>query len=189
MQAGEQWPGDRAAVSGDEPERDVRIGEIRALGDEDDVGERDEAASQSDRGSVHRGDDRDAARGHPGNNVFSVRECLLAERRVSRQLVEVVEVAARGERAAVAGEYDGACVGVGVDLREQARERVVQFVVRRVQLVRSVEPHDADRSVLFDLDHGGNVVAAHDAGSPRMRRATRFFWICVVPPMTLWARL
>ena len=30
---------------------------------------------------------------------------------------------------------------------------------------------------------------AHEAGSPRMRRATRFRWIWEVPPMTLWARL
>src|SRR5205807_10376055 len=58
-----------------------------------------------------------------------------------------------------------------------------------VELLRPVQPHDPDRAVGLDLQHGRNAGRAHGAGSPRMRWATRLRWICEVPPMTLCARL
>ena len=79
-------------------------------------------------------------------------------------------------------------VQVGVDLREQLGQALVQLVVRGVQLLGPVQADDADRPVGLDLDLRRQVVGGH-AGSPRMRRATRFRWICDVPPMTLCARL
>ena len=64
----------------------------------------------------------------------------LAQVVVLRELVEVGEVAAGGERPTVAGEHDRAHVGVGVDLREQLGQALVQHVVRGVQLLGPVEP-------------------------------------------------
>ena len=45
----------------------------------------------------------------------------------------------------------GARVVVGVELREQVGERVVQLVVGGVELVGSVEADDPDRTVVLDL--------------------------------------
>lgn len=58
-----------------------------------------------------------------------------------------------------------------------------------VELIRTVQPDDSDRPVRVDLELRGEIVAAHDAGRPSRRLATRLRWICEVPPMTLWARL
>ena len=81
-------------------------------------------------------------------------------------------------------------VGVGVELREQVGQARVELVVGGVELLGPVEADDADRAVGLDLDHVGEVVGVvMMSGSPRMRVATRFRWICEVPPMTLWARL
>ena len=37
--------------------------------------------------------------------------------------------------------------------------------------------------------HLGDAGALQAVGRPRIRVAMMFFWICAVPPMTLWARL
>ena len=76
----------------------------------------------------------------------------LAQVLVAGQLVEVGEVAAGRERPAVAGEHDGPGVEVGVDLREQLGQAVVQLVVGGVELLGPVEADDADRAVDLDLD-------------------------------------
>jgi hypothetical protein len=74
----------------------------------------------------------------------------------------------------------------------------MQRFVHGVQLLRPAEPHDAQRAVGLDANlvrkvvvHGAcSVYAARQAvGKPRIRWAMMFFWICEVPPMTLWARL
>ena len=118
----------------------------------------------------------------------------------SAEVPQVAEVAAGGERPAVAGDDHGARFGVVVDLREQVGEALVQVVVDRVQVVGPVEADDADRAVGLDRDLVGNVVhggvlspgrrrRGQEVGSPRMRVAMMFFWIWDVPPITLWARL
>ena len=56
LQAGEQRPGDRAAVGGDQADGHVRVGQVRALGHEHDVGQGDEAAAEADGRAVDRGD-------------------------------------------------------------------------------------------------------------------------------------
>ena len=105
------------------------------------------------------------------------------------QLVEVGEVPAGREGPPVAGEHHGPGLGVGVDLREELGQPAVQLVVGGVQVLGPVQADDAHRPVGLDLQLGGHVGSGHEAGSPRMRPATRLRWICDVPPMTLWARL
>ena len=149
------------------PDRDVRVGEVRALGHEHDVGQRDEAAAEPDGGAVHRGDDRHAGtrpcRSRSGGRATSVSRRSVG---VLGELVEVGEVAAGRERAAVAGEDDGARVGVGVELREQLGEAVVQLVVGGVELLGPVEADDADGAVGLDLDLGGQVVVVMMRAAP-----------------------
>ena len=109
---------------------------------------------------------------------------------VLAQLVEVGEVAAGREGPPVAGQHDGPGLVVGVDLGEQLGQALVQLVVGGVEMRRagSGGPSGSGPSISTSSS-GGQVVGAHDAGSPRMRRATRLRWICDVPPMTLCARL
>ena len=105
------------------------------------------------------------------HDALAVGERLLAQLGVARQLVEVLKIAARRERAAVPGQHDRARFFVGIDLREQRSQRVMQFVVRRVEIVGPVQPHDADRPVGFDVDHLRQVVV--HAGKSKSRRAMR----------------
>jgi hypothetical protein len=188
LQAGEQRPRDRATVGGHQADQHVGVGQVRALGHVDDVGQGHQAAPQPHRGPVDRGHDRHPARHHAGHDLAAVGEALAPQVGVARQLVDVVEVAARGEGPPVAGDDRHPSVAVGVELGEQGGKAGVQLVVGGVELVGPVEADDPDRPVLLDHQGVGDVVAAH-AGSPRMRVATRLRWIWEVPPMTLWARL
>ena len=172
----------------------VRVGEVRRLGHVDDVGERDHAAAEADRGTVDRGDDRDAAPDHVEHELAALGDHVVPQRAVLRHAVEQVEVAAGRERAALAGDDGDARVGVGAQLREQLREPEVQLVVDRVELLGTRRGARCGRAVGLDADDVGQVVvhrgSFHDwSGRPRMRVAMMFFWICDVPPMTLCARL
>ena len=189
LEAGQEGPRDRAAIGGDQSDHHVGIGQVRALGHEDDVRQRHQTAAQSDRGPVDRRHDGHPARHHAGHDLAPVDQGLPPERLVPTQLVEVTEIASRRERPPVAGEDDGPGPGVRVDLGEQLRQSPMEPPVGGVELLGPVHADDPDRSVLLDLELVGQPVGAHEAGSPRIRAATRFRWIWDVPPMTLCARL
>ena len=99
-----QRPGERTAVGGDEPDRHVRVRQVRRLGHVHDVGERDHAAAEADRRTVDRGDDGDAAPDHVEHELAAFGDHVAAQRAVLRHPVEQIEVAAGGERAAFAGD-------------------------------------------------------------------------------------
>ena len=74
----------------------------------------------------------------------------------------------------------------------------MQLVVHGVELLGAGEPHDAHGAVGLDANrlgkrvvHGSPLGARRTqvVGRPRIRVAMMFFWICEVPPITLWARL
>ena len=140
------------------PIKHVRVGQMGALGHVDDVGEGDQAAAEPDRRAVDRGDDRDPAPDHAGHDLAAVDQGLAPERRVAGQLVEVGEVATGRECPPVAGQHHGAGLGVGVDLREQLGQALVQPVVGGVELFGPVQPDDPDRPVVLDLELLGEVV-------------------------------
>ena len=102
QQARVQRPRERAAVGGDEADRHVRIRQVRRLGHVHDVGERDHAAAEPDRGPVDRGDDRHAAPDHVEHELATLGDHGPAQRAVVRHPVEEIEVAAGRERAALA---------------------------------------------------------------------------------------
>ena len=77
-------------------------------------------------------------RDHAGHDLPAVRRASRGAAPASvAQLVEVVEVAAGRERPPVAGEHDGPGLEVGVDLREQLGQPLVQLVVGGVELRRA----------------------------------------------------
>src|SRR3546814_16207995 len=84
----------------------------------------------------------------------AVDEALAAEVLVADELVEVGEVAAGREGAAVAGDDDSAGIRIVVDLREQPGQAVVQHVVGGVELLGPVQPDDPDRAVGGELEIG-----------------------------------
>ena len=139
------------------------IGEMGLVAHVHDVGERHEAAAETDRRAVHRGDDRHPALQHVEHDALAGVDRDTAQRRVVGELAEVVEVAAGGERPAVAGQHHRAGLGVDADLRPQVGEPLVQVVVDGVQLVGPVEADDPDRAIGLDHDLVGHVV---HGGSP-----------------------
>ena len=121
------------------PMEHVRVGQVRALGHEHDVGEGDETAAQADGGAVHRGHDGHATAHHAGDDPTAVGQRLLAgDPGVPGQLVEIGEVAAGRERLPVPGQDDRPGLVVGIDLREEAGQALVQLVVGGVELLGPV---------------------------------------------------
>ena len=143
LEADQKRPGHRCAVGRDQTDQEVGIGEVRALGHVDDVGQRDDAATESDRRAVHRSDDRMAAGHHPPHDPAPVLDGLPPERGVLRQLVEVLEITSRGKGAAVTGYDHCSGIRVGVELGECIGDRPVQRVVRRIQVVGPVQTDDS----------------------------------------------
>ena len=190
LQAGQQRPGDRAAV-GRRPDRARRAGSARcalsAMKTMSDRATRLQPRPTAGPLTAAMIGTRHAAipvtMRLPSTSVCSPQRAVLG------QLVEVPEVPAGREGAPVAGQDRDPGVLVGVELGEQARQRwcsswfVALSSSGRFRRTIRIGPS------CLDLDHVGEVVAVHAVGSPRMRRATRLRWICAVPPMTLWARL
>ena len=137
----------RAAVRRHQAHQHVRVGQVGALGHEHDVGQGDQAAAQPHCRSVHGGHDGHPACDHAGDDLPAVGQRLLAQPRVAGQLVQVGEVAAGRERLAVPGQHDGPGLVVGIDLREQSGQTLVQLVVGGVELIGPVQPDDPDRTV------------------------------------------
>jgi hypothetical protein len=69
-----QRPGQRAAVGRDQADRHVRVGQVRARRQVDDVRQRDQAAAQAGRRAVDGGDHRDTAAGHTEHEFAAVRD-------------------------------------------------------------------------------------------------------------------
>ena len=136
----------------------MRVGEERRLGHVDDVGQRGQAAAQPDRRSVDGRDHRDAAADHADHQITTVLDRLLPQRFVPAQFVEVVEVAARRERPPGAGDDGGSRGGILVECLPDPGQSHVQWVVDGVQLVRTVQRDDAQRTVGRDVDFVGHVV-------------------------------
>ena len=87
-------------------------------------------------GPVDRGDDRHAAPDHVEHELAAFGDHVAAQRAVVRHPVEEIEVAARRERAPLAGDDRDARVGIGAQLREQPRQPEVQLLVDRVEVAR-----------------------------------------------------
>src|SRR2546423_9112390 len=64
------------------------------------------------------------------------------------------EILTRRERAARAGDHDGADRRVRGAVRERRVERLGEGLVERVEHVRSVQREDRDRAVAFDAERG-----------------------------------
>ena len=109
--------------------------EVRRLRHVDDVGERDDAAAETDGRPVDRGDHRYPAADHVEHELAALGDHVAAQRAVVRHAVEEIEVAAGRERAPFAGDDRDARVAVGAELREDAGQAEVQLVVDRVELL------------------------------------------------------
>ena len=83
LQAREQRPGDGPPSAATSPTSTCGSARVRALRHEDDVRERDQAAAEPDRRTVHGGDDRQPAPHHAGHDLPTVRRatCCAARRR------------------------------------------------------------------------------------------------------------
>ncbi len=158
QQADLRTPHQRTTVSGYQTDLHVRVGEVRGLGDVDDVGQRGQAAAQPDGRAIDRGDHRDAAAQHADDEVAAVLDGLLPQRLVVAKLVEVVEVAAGRERPARTGDYCRPCTGVLVERLPDLGQPHVQVVVDGVERIGPVERDDAQRAVGLDVDFVWHVV-------------------------------
>ena len=143
-----------AAASGDEPELDLRLAELRVVGRDADVAAHRELEPSAEAEPVDRCNERRARRVHPvpelldpaGRAALVRIRCRLAQRR------ELLDVRSRDEGAlAGADEHDRADAVVGVEtvdlgfqlVEERRRERVHRRVVDR---------DDGDRAVLLGRD-------------------------------------
>ena len=127
----------------------MRIREVRVLFDEHDVAHGGQAAAQTDGGSVHRGDDRNADGGHPAHDGSRLLHDEGAQCGVARHPVEEVKVTPTTEGSAGAGD-DDARASPSAELRPDVRELAVQRLVGGIERFGPVEGHEPHRAVLLD---------------------------------------
>ena len=143
----------RAADAGDDAELDLGLAEFGVVGGDDDVALHGELAAAAEREARDRRHDRLArARGAvPG--AGEIAEIGLDEGLVGHLL----DVGAGGEGLLVAGDQQAADVLVGLVGVDGLGELGLERDVERVELLRTVEPDDADAA--FGLDD--DVLVAH----------------------------
>lgn len=117
-----QRPGQRAAIGGDQPHLDMRIGKVGIVFHVHDVRKRHQAAAQTDGRAVDGGHHRDAAACHAQHDLAAVQDRPRAQIGVLAQLLEVAEVAAGRERPARAGEHGRAGFPVLAQMRPHVRQ-------------------------------------------------------------------
>jgi hypothetical protein len=96
--------------------------------------QQDSGEAGADRGAVHRRDDRLGAVDDVVDEVAGLLEHPDADREVVGHVGDEVEVAAGGERLALAAHDDDPGVGVGVDHRPDVREVAVHLVAGGIEL-------------------------------------------------------
>ncbi len=146
-----------------------------ALRHEHDVGKGDQAAAQPHGRAVDRGHDGHSASHHAGHDLSAVGQRLLSPVLVTGQLIQVGEVAARGERLPLAGQHDRSSLVVGIDLGEETGQSAVQLMVRRIEVIGPIQPDDPDRPFEHDFQLIGHVEGSHrdkrrEAGEARAAR-------------------
>src|SRR5581483_9678118 len=133
----------------------MRVGKLRVLGGDYNVGGERELEAAGDRIAIDRGDDRLF---HPLDHRDEGRAALFADS-FDAQFVEVEPGA---ERAPGAGDDHHADLRIGAQLLHRAAETSTQLAVERVELFGAVE-RDGRNTVIFRYQ---NERLAHRGGKP-----------------------
>jgi hypothetical protein len=120
-----------------EADGDVGVGQVGRFGHVHDIGQCDDAAAETDRGAVDRGDDRNPAAQHVDDELAALPDHVVAQSPVAHHPVKQIEVATGGERTSLTGDHRRARVAIGAQLREHPGQREMQLVVDRVELLRT----------------------------------------------------
>jgi hypothetical protein len=164
-----------AARAGDNPEKDLRLPELRALGGDDHVAQQGELAAAAQRVPRHRRHQRRRAARHARPEP---------PRRSGHHLLKApfghrLDIAAGGKDVVVAGDDDAAHGVVGVPGLDPPHEVLHQLRRQGVSALGAVQPRDADGLALLAehrrLGHGAM------AFTPVSARPMISFWIWEVP--------
>ncbi len=146
----QQRPERGAAVTGDQPHGDVRVGQVRGLRDEHDVAQQRHAAAEPDRRAVDRRDDRQREAQHLLDDLCAFANALVASDRIVEKRSDPVQVATGAERAPRAGQDDDLGLCVGRQLPPDIGQGPVQVLVDTVELGSPVDQDGSHRTVSVD---------------------------------------
>ena len=126
-----EGPRHGAAVTGNERNGDVRVGEERRLVDEDDVAERGKRAPEPDRRPVDRGDDWQMEVQHVFDKAARITQRLATCAEVGAVVLELIDAPAGAECPPGARQHDRPRVAVSGDASPEIGELVVERRLRR----------------------------------------------------------
>src|SRR5436190_7469985 len=138
----------RASRSREHSEVDLRLAELRRLGRDDQVAQHRELAAAAEAEAGDRGDER---RAQVADGVPPVDPPVLVQRDRSR-CGKLADVRAGRERPLAPAEHDRPDLVVLVEAAQRRHEVAHELAGERVELLRTVEEHDADPTVALGED-------------------------------------
>ena len=123
---------------------------MRTVGDEHNVAQHGNAATQSDGGTVHRSDDRKWEPQHLLNYLRALSNTLVPSCRVGRKRAQPIEVTSRAKGISRTGQDHHPSAAIRRKLSPHIGKCPVQSGVHRIQLLGSVDGHDSDRALRGD---------------------------------------
>ena len=154
----QQRPHRGTTVARHQADGHVRVGQVRRLGDEHDVGQQGHAAAQADRGSVDRRDHRQRETQHLLDDLRTLAHALVAGDGIVQKRCDPVQIAAGTECPPGAGDDHHLRRGVCRQLPPDVGQRPVQILVDAVELGGAVDDDGAHGAVGLDGQLVGKVV-------------------------------
>ena len=154
----ETWQPLAAAVTGNQPEIDLWLSELRGVGGQTDRAGHGELAASTQRIAIDRGDDRLPEILEQVEDVLPPQRVVARARR--RLLRQFVDVGSGHERLVSGTRQDDAANGrVVPQVQNRAAKLVERFGVERVEHLGPVDRHDSSRAVALDQQiHGVGVL-------------------------------
>ena len=167
--AAQQRPDDRRMIAGGDAELGVAVDQLGGLGRDRNVGQHADHQARAHGGAADGADDRLAAIDHVVDEIARLLPTLAALLEVVGEIAGHVEVAARRERAAGAGDDDGRSVGVAVDVAPDFGKFRVRRLIDGVEPLRAVhgDPEHARMRAVEEHVAVTVVAAAHRIFSTR----------------------
>ena len=160
----------RPAGAGHDPEIDLGLAEPGRLGGDDEVARHRKLAAAAE---AETGNGSDERRAHTADRVPALDAAVLVQRH-GRSRRQLGDVRAGRERALVPADDDAANRLVLVELLQSYDELLHQRTGERIELLRTVEQHDRDRSgTLYEDERFRNAFTASWASSPSIDSASQ----------------
>ena len=157
------WPRQGTTVGRHQAHRDVRVGQVGALLNQDDIAEPGQGTAEPDGRAVHGGDHREPEPDEPLHDLARLAQDGRPDLLVFVHPLEEGHVTTATERPPVAGDHDHRAAGIPLQLQPDLGQTAVELRVGGIQGLGPVQPDDPDAITALDEKDGVRLAHAHDA--------------------------